>query len=133
MKILKKTTGVNTKLSSLNEGFTRVKAFIAIAEDEPTIGKANASKVTIDQLLNKKVPSNIVCALEGRGKRKETIFSKEVVFTKADESPSKTVPEITSNSESKCDNQEPLPPFPKLSWAEPISTSADVIPPADLT
>ncbi|GKA10042.1 hypothetical protein Tco_0689475 [Tanacetum coccineum] len=51
------------------------------------------------------------------GKKKETISSKEVVFTKVDEYPSETVPEITSDSESECDNQEPLPPLHKLSRA----------------
>ncbi|GKG05813.1 hypothetical protein Tco_0325899, partial [Tanacetum coccineum] len=90
-----------------------------VSDLKKVIEKWTSSKVTLDQLLTKQVPGNIVCALGGRGKRKETISSKEVVFTKADESPSKTVPEITSNSESECDNQEPLPPFPKLSWAEP--------------
>ncbi|GJZ44140.1 hypothetical protein Tco_0591395 [Tanacetum coccineum] len=68
---------------------------------------------------------NIVRALGGRGKRKDEISPKEVVFTKAYESPSKTAPEITFDSESECDNQEPLPPLPKLSGAEPISTSND--------
>ncbi|GJS16816.1 hypothetical protein Tco_0411288 [Tanacetum coccineum] len=42
-------------------------------------------KVTLDQLLTKQVPGNIVPALGGRGKRKKTISSKEVVFTKADD------------------------------------------------
>ncbi|GKG08177.1 hypothetical protein Tco_0334009, partial [Tanacetum coccineum] len=48
-------------------------------------------------------------------------------------SPTKTIPKITYDSESKCENQEPLPPLPKLSGAEPIGTSTDVIPPIDLT
>nr|GEX90998.1 putative ribonuclease H-like domain-containing protein [Tanacetum cinerariifolium] len=43
-----------------------------------------------------------------------------------DESPSETVFEITSDSESKCDNQEPLHVLPKLLGAEPIGTSTDV-------
>ncbi|GKC69548.1 hypothetical protein Tco_1115431 [Tanacetum coccineum] len=68
-----------------------------------------------------------------KGKRKETISLKKVMFTKADESPSKTAIEIASDSESKCNVQEPLPPLPKLSRAEPIGTSADVITLADLT
>ncbi|GJS29664.1 hypothetical protein Tco_0490284 [Tanacetum coccineum] len=36
-------------LSSEDEGVTKVKAFIAIAEDEPTVGKANTRKRTINQ------------------------------------------------------------------------------------
>ncbi|GKF63842.1 hypothetical protein Tco_0187290 [Tanacetum coccineum] len=75
-------------------------------------------------MLTEQVLGNIVCALGGRGKRKETISSKEVLFTKADESPYETAPEITSDSESECDVQEPLPLLPKLSKAEPIAIKA---------
>nr|GEU71816.1 retrovirus-related Pol polyprotein from transposon TNT 1-94 [Tanacetum cinerariifolium] len=78
----------------------KVKAFMAIVEDEPFVGKTDA---------------------------------RSVVFTKADESPSETAPEITSDSEFECDNQEPLSPLPKLSRAEPTGTSTDVISPVDLT
>ncbi|GKA30423.1 hypothetical protein Tco_0716728 [Tanacetum coccineum] len=66
-------------------------------------------------------------------KKKETISSKEIMFTKEENSPSKTVPKVTFDTEFECYNQEPLPPLPKLSGAEPIGTSIDVIPPADLT
>ncbi|GKC09529.1 hypothetical protein Tco_1001139 [Tanacetum coccineum] len=52
---------------------------------------------------------------------------KKVMFTKADESPLETNPEITSYSESECENQEPLPPLPKLSRDKPIGTSTDVV------
>ncbi|GJZ33602.1 hypothetical protein Tco_0579038 [Tanacetum coccineum] len=93
-------------LSSEDEGVTRVKAFMAIAEDELAVGKTDArygqwvkitmkqtsSKVTLDQLLTEQVLRNIIRALGGR---------------------------------------EPLPSLPKLSGAEPIGTSNDVIPPAD--
>ncbi|GJV59127.1 retrovirus-related pol polyprotein from transposon TNT 1-94 [Tanacetum coccineum] len=51
---------------------------------------------------------------------------------KAEESPSETICEITSDSESECDNQEPLPPLPRLSGTKPIGTSTNVIPPSDL-
>ncbi|GJR69562.1 hypothetical protein Tco_0015627 [Tanacetum coccineum] len=81
----------------------------------------------------KSLPGNIVRALGGRGKRKDTISPKEVVFTKIDESPSETAPVICSDSESEYDNQEPLPPLPKLLGAEPTGTSIDVISLADLT
>ncbi|GJY37221.1 hypothetical protein Tco_0422599 [Tanacetum coccineum] len=43
------------------------------------------------------------------------------------------VPEITSDSDSESNNQEPLPPLPKLLGAEPSVTSKDVISLADLT
>nr|GEW31959.1 hypothetical protein [Tanacetum cinerariifolium] len=67
-----------------------------------------------------------------KGKRKKIISLKEVVFTKADESPSETAPEITSDPKFECDVQE-MPHLPKLSRAEPIGTSADVITLDDLT
>nr|GFA55049.1 hypothetical protein [Tanacetum cinerariifolium] len=72
-------------------------------------------------------------ALGGKGRRKEKISSKEFVFTKADESSSVLVPEITSDSESECDSQEPLPPLPKLIGAAPSSTSESIISFFDLT
>nr|GEY13016.1 hypothetical protein [Tanacetum cinerariifolium] len=84
-------------------------------------------KVTLDQLLTEQVPGNIVRALGGRGKKKDYIFSNEILFSKTIESPFKTVPEITFDSESECNNLEPLPPLPKLIEAEPIDTSANVI------
>ncbi|GKB62114.1 retrovirus-related pol polyprotein from transposon TNT 1-94, partial [Tanacetum coccineum] len=59
--------------------------------------------------------------------------SKEVVFTKADESSSTLAPEITSYSKSECDSQEPLPPLPKLIGAAPSGTSESLISLSDLT
>ncbi|GJY74866.1 hypothetical protein Tco_0479297 [Tanacetum coccineum] len=66
-------------------------------------------------------------------RRKEKISTKEAVFTKGDESLSMPAPEITSDSESECDTQEPLPSFPKLIGAEPTNTSNSLISLADLT
>ncbi|GJV93422.1 retrovirus-related pol polyprotein from transposon TNT 1-94 [Tanacetum coccineum] len=83
-------------VSSEDEGVTKVKAFMAIAEDEPSVGKADARSGQWVQITMKKVR-----ALGGRGKRKEQISLKEVVFTKADESPTETALEITSDFESK--------------------------------
>nr|GEY35952.1 reverse transcriptase domain-containing protein [Tanacetum cinerariifolium]GEY37264.1 reverse transcriptase domain-containing protein [Tanacetum cinerariifolium] len=67
-----------------------------------------------------------------RCKRKETSSSKEVLFTKSENSSTQNVGEITSNTKSDYDNPKPLPPLPKLSRAEPLSTSKDVIPYATL-
>ncbi|GKC69673.1 hypothetical protein Tco_1115556, partial [Tanacetum coccineum] len=86
------------------------------------IEKWTSSKVTLDQLLTKQIPGNIVRALSGRGKRKEQISSKEVLFTKVNESPTESASKITSNSESECNIQESLPPLPKLLGAEPTGT-----------
>ncbi|GJS59219.1 retrovirus-related pol polyprotein from transposon TNT 1-94 [Tanacetum coccineum] len=52
-------------------------------------------------------------------RRKEKISSKEVVFTKADESSYVLAPEITSDLESECDSHKPLPPLPKLIGSSP--------------
>ncbi|GKB95119.1 hypothetical protein Tco_0981256 [Tanacetum coccineum] len=97
------------------------------------IEKWISSKVTIDQLLTKQVPGNIVHALGGRGKRNYIISSKEVLFSKVVESPYETLPESTYNSKSECGNLESLPPLPKLTGADPIGTSADVLTLTDLT
>ncbi|GKD88330.1 hypothetical protein Tco_1363837, partial [Tanacetum coccineum] len=78
-------------------------------------------------------PRNIVKALGGKGRRKEKISSKEVVFTKANESSSTLAPEITSDSESECDSQEPLPPLLKLIGAAPSGTLERLISLSDLT
>ncbi|GJS75937.1 retrovirus-related pol polyprotein from transposon TNT 1-94 [Tanacetum coccineum] len=90
-------------------------------------------KVTLDQLLSEQVPGNIVKALSRKGRRKEKISSKEVVFTKADGSSSVLAPEITSDSESECDSQESLPPLPKLIGAAPSGTLDSLISLSDLT
>ncbi|GKE66457.1 hypothetical protein Tco_1520618 [Tanacetum coccineum] len=104
-----------------------------VSDLKKVIKKWTSSKVTLDKLFTEQVLSNIVYALGGREKRKETMSLKKVVFTKADESPLETNPQITSYSEFECENQEPLPPLPKLSGDKPIGTSTDVIPAADLT
>ncbi|GJV11925.1 hypothetical protein Tco_1353466 [Tanacetum coccineum] len=114
------------KRSGRDEVTTKVKAFMAIAEEEPSVGKADARSGQWVEITMKK-------ALGGRGKRKEKISSKEVIFTKADESSSVPTPDITSDSESECDTQEPLPSLPKLIGAEPTGTSNSLISLADLT
>ncbi|GKC59812.1 hypothetical protein Tco_1087410, partial [Tanacetum coccineum] len=104
-----------------------------ISNLKKVIEKWTCSKVTLDQLLSEQIPGNIVKALGGKGKRKEKISSKEVIFTKADESSSVPIPKITSDFESECDTQEPMPPLSKLIGAEPTGTSNNLISLADLT
>ncbi|GJX06047.1 retrovirus-related pol polyprotein from transposon TNT 1-94 [Tanacetum coccineum] len=179
-------------VSSDDEGSTKIRAFMAIIEDEPSVGKVDArsgqwvnitmkkvhrilsmtdgderkhvldythvdlhyvedqrknlvSKFNLlkhevirinlkneslkDEIIDlKKVIEKWTCS-----KRKEKISSKEVVFTKADESSSMLAHEITSNSESECDSQEPLPPLPKLIRAAPSGTLESLISLSDLT
>ncbi|GKE71097.1 hypothetical protein Tco_1529169, partial [Tanacetum coccineum] len=104
-----------------------------IIDLKKVIEKWTCSKVTLDQLLSKQVPGNIVKALGGKGKSKEKISSKEVIFTKGDESSYVLAPEITSDSESECDSQEPLPPLPKLIGAAPSGTLESLISLSNLT
>nr|GEW36676.1 hypothetical protein [Tanacetum cinerariifolium] len=86
-------------VSSKDERTTKIKAFMVIVDDGPSIGKVDARS--------------------------------EVIFTKADESSSMSIPEITS--ESECETREPLPPLPKLIGAKPAGTSNTLISLADLT
>ncbi|GJY30123.1 retrovirus-related pol polyprotein from transposon TNT 1-94, partial [Tanacetum coccineum] len=132
---LKNTVSINC---SLQNEVIRVNLENESLKDEiidlkKVIEKWTCSKVTLDQLLSEQVPGNIVKALGGKGRRKEKISSKEVVFTKADESSSVLAPEITSDSESECDSQEPLPPLPKLIGAAPSGTLESLISLSDLT
>ncbi|GKD51362.1 hypothetical protein Tco_1280338 [Tanacetum coccineum] len=125
------TKGKSEKGKKHKEKSEKIRAFMAIAEDEPSVGKANArSGQWVDITMKKQVPGNIVKALGEKDRKKEKISSKEVVFTKADESSSTLVPEITSDSESECDSQEPLP---KLIGAAPSGTSESLISLSGLT
>nr|GEW46810.1 hypothetical protein [Tanacetum cinerariifolium] len=96
-----------------DEGVTKVKAYMAIVEDELSVGKADA--------------------LGGKCKRKEKISLKEVIFMKDDESSSVSVPDNTFDSVSECLNQEPLPSFSKPIEAKPTHTSKSLMSSADLT
>ncbi|GJV12035.1 hypothetical protein Tco_1353576 [Tanacetum coccineum] len=113
-------------VSSDDERVTKIKAFMAIVEDELSVGKADARSGQWVEITMKK-------DLGGKGKRKEKISSKEVIFTKADESSFVPIPEITSDFESECDTQEPMPPLSKLIGSEPTGTSNSLISLADLT
>ncbi|GJS33583.1 retrovirus-related pol polyprotein from transposon TNT 1-94 [Tanacetum coccineum] len=159
-------------LSSEDEGVTKVKAFMDIAENEPAMGKTYArsgqwvniamkkvhrllsmndgderkhvldytnvdlhyvedqrkhllSKLNLDNESLRDDVSDLKKAIEKwtssrRGKKKEAISLKEIVFTKGDNSSSKTSPDVNSNTESVDDNQEHLPSLLKLSRAKPI-------------
>ncbi|GJT31949.1 hypothetical protein Tco_0922368 [Tanacetum coccineum] len=182
-------------VSSEDEGTTRIRAFMAIAEDEPSVGKADARsgqwvditmkkvhkllsmtdgderKHVLDythvdlhyvedqrknllnkfnllkqelslhksELCNLKNNVSINCSLqyevirEEKVGEKENNFLKEVVCTKADEYLYEPAPEITSESETDCDTEEPLPTLPKLIRAEPSGTSNSLISLSELT
>ncbi|GJR07999.1 retrovirus-related pol polyprotein from transposon TNT 1-94 [Tanacetum coccineum] len=112
-----------SKFNSLNQELSLYKSELADLKNGKALNcslQNTSSKVILDQLLTEQVPGNIVRALEGRGKKKDTVSSKEVLFSKEFESSSKTVPEVTSDSESECENLEPLPHLPKLTKVEHI-------------
>ncbi|GKD39588.1 hypothetical protein Tco_1259795 [Tanacetum coccineum] len=98
-------------VSSEDEGITKFKAFVAIAEDEPSVGKSDARSVNLEneslkdeisdlkKVISKQIHGNIIKSLRGKDRRKENNSSKEVLFTKADVSTSESSPRITSDSE----------------------------------
>ncbi|GJZ19951.1 retrovirus-related pol polyprotein from transposon TNT 1-94 [Tanacetum coccineum] len=140
-----------------DEGVTKVKAFMAIDEDEPVVGKGDARSGQWVEITMKKVQRLLSITSDEERKhvldytyvvihyvedQMKNLLSKFnslnqelslLLFSKATESPSETVLELISDSESECDNQEPLPPLPKLLGAEPSDTSNDVISLDDLT
>nr|GEX96703.1 reverse transcriptase domain-containing protein [Tanacetum cinerariifolium] len=67
-----------------------------------------------------------------REEKRENLLERSY-FTKADESSSMPIPEITSDSESDCKTQEPHSPLPKLIGAELADTSNSLISLANLT
>ncbi|GJR69811.1 retrovirus-related pol polyprotein from transposon TNT 1-94 [Tanacetum coccineum] len=92
-------------LSSEDEGTTRIRDFMAIAEDEPSVGKADA----------------------------RSCQWVDITMKKADVSTFESAPMITSDSEDDSDIQEPLPPLPKLTRADPSGASKSLISLSDLT
>ncbi|GJY14861.1 retrovirus-related pol polyprotein from transposon TNT 1-94 [Tanacetum coccineum] len=141
-------------VSSDDEGVTKVEAFMAIAEDEPYVGKADVRKHVLDythvdlhyvedqrkNLLSKfnsfkqelsSYNDSLMDEVSDLKKVTEKWTSSkgtldQLLNEQVTESTSKTVPKITNDFESECDNLEPLPPLLKLIGAEPIGTSADV-------
>nr|GEW00095.1 RNA-directed DNA polymerase, eukaryota [Tanacetum cinerariifolium] len=131
-------------LSLEDDGTTTVKAFMAIAEDDPILNLDNESlkgEVThlkkvfekwtfdtfsLDQLLNEQVRGNVFRALGERGKRKDTNSLRDVVFIKAKDSPIKNSPECAFDTESLNDNHDHVPPLPKLSRGDPFGTPKGV-------
>ncbi|GJS95755.1 hypothetical protein Tco_0802723 [Tanacetum coccineum] len=132
---LKNTVSIN---SSIQNEVIRVNLENEYLKDEiselkKVIEKWTCSKVTLDQLLSEQILGNTVKALRGKGRRKENNRSKEVLFTKADVSTSESAHMITSDSEDDSDIQEPLPPLPKLTRADPSGASNNLISLSDLT
>ncbi|GJV77159.1 hypothetical protein Tco_1508743 [Tanacetum coccineum] len=132
---LKNTVSINCSLQNevIRVNLENESLKDEISDLKKVIDKWTCSKVTLDQLLSEKIPGNIVKALGGTSRRKENKSSKEVLFSKADVSTSESAPIITSDYEDDSDNQEPLPPLPKLTGADPSGASKSLISLSDLT
>ncbi|GJX79846.1 retrovirus-related pol polyprotein from transposon TNT 1-94 [Tanacetum coccineum] len=89
-----------------DEGITKIRKFVAIAKDEPSVGKANARSGQWVDITMKNI--HRLLSMTDGDERKH-----------ADESSSMSIPKITSDSESEYETQEPLPPLPKLIGAAP--------------
>ncbi|GJY37744.1 hypothetical protein Tco_0424108 [Tanacetum coccineum] len=98
---------------------------VAWAHLEKKQTRLRANTKTLEDLCSQSLET-------ARGKQKEIVSLKDVVFTKGENSPSGTSHEVTSDTKSVNDNHKPLPHLPKLSRVEPIGTSKDVIPFDDL-
>nr|GEU87733.1 hypothetical protein [Tanacetum cinerariifolium] len=138
------------KFKRQDGGTTKFKAFMAIVDDEPLVGKddARSDYTHVDLQYVEDRRNNIVnklnalkqdlalykseLSLRGKGRIKENI-SKEVLFTKADVSTFESAHMITSDSEDDSDNQVPFPPLPKLTRVEPFGASKSLISLSDLT
>nr|GEZ15849.1 hypothetical protein [Tanacetum cinerariifolium]GEZ53212.1 hypothetical protein [Tanacetum cinerariifolium] len=131
---LKNTVSINCSLQNevIRVNIEKKSLKDEIPDLKKVIEKWTCSKVTLDQLLSEKIPGNIVKALRGKGRRKES-NSKGVLFTKADVSTSESAHMITSDLEDDSDNHVPLPPLPKLTEAEPSGGSKSLISLSDLT
>nr|GEY24383.1 hypothetical protein [Tanacetum cinerariifolium] len=133
------------KILQEDEGVTKVKAFMAIVEDEPFFGKGDAKLGQWVEITMKKV--HRLLSMTNDDERKHALdythvnlhyvedlrknflskfnsLNQELLSSK---SLSETVLEITSDFESECDNMESLPPFPKLTRVKPSGTSIDVL------
>nr|GEW01287.1 retrovirus-related Pol polyprotein from transposon TNT 1-94 [Tanacetum cinerariifolium] len=88
-------------VSLKDEGTTKFKAFMAIAEDEPSVRKGDTRSSQWVEITIKKQCQT----LGGKGKRKENNSQKEVLFTMADVSTSESAYMITSDSEDDCGDQ----------------------------
>ncbi|GKA29225.1 hypothetical protein Tco_0715470 [Tanacetum coccineum] len=86
---------------------------MAIFENDSSVGKSNDRSGHSEQILG-----NIVYALGGKPKRKDKQATKDIVFLRL-----KTyllgLSQVYLSLESVNDNQEPLPPLPKLHDVEP--------------
>ncbi|GKA38186.1 retrovirus-related pol polyprotein from transposon TNT 1-94 [Tanacetum coccineum] len=140
-------------VSSKDEGTTRIRAFMAIAKDEPSVGKADArsedqrkNMVNKYNLLKQELSlhkfelsnlKNIIpinCSFQNKVNLENESLKDEISdLKKAYVSTSESALMITSDSEDDSDNQEPLPPLPKLTRVDLFGASKSLISLSDLT
>nr|GEY71194.1 hypothetical protein [Tanacetum cinerariifolium] len=94
-------------------------------------GKYNRLKAEM-AILTKRI-DDLTKGKSEKGKNEKGKSRKEVIFTKADESSSMLIPEITSDSKSECETQEPLSLLPKPIGPTLAGTSNSLMSMANLT
>ncbi|GJT97522.1 retrovirus-related pol polyprotein from transposon TNT 1-94 [Tanacetum coccineum] len=148
-------------VSSDDERSTKIRAFMEIAKDEPSVGNADArSGQWADITMKKDQRKNLVNKFNllkqeislhksELSNLKNTVsincsLQNEVIRVNLENEPLKDEiidlkrslrngPIITFNSESECDSQEPLPPLPKPIGAAPFCTLKSLISLSDWT
>ncbi|GJS79119.1 retrovirus-related pol polyprotein from transposon TNT 1-94 [Tanacetum coccineum] len=104
-----------------DEGVTKVKAFMAIVEEEPSVGKNDARSGQWVEITMKKV-QRLLSMTDGDDKENKPLRSHLRLALKS-------LPDLSLS----VNIQEPLPHLPKLLGAEPNDSSKDDISLADLT
>ncbi|GJV40002.1 hypothetical protein Tco_1418442 [Tanacetum coccineum] len=131
-------------MSSIDEGVTKVKAFMAIVEEEPSVEKGNARsgqwvKITIKKIARLNlVNESLKDEISDLKKVIEKWTSSKVTLDQvlSEQVPGNIVYALGGRGKRK-DNtslkEEPLPPLLKLSEVVPNGTSPELISLADLT
>ncbi|GJV06486.1 retrovirus-related pol polyprotein from transposon TNT 1-94 [Tanacetum coccineum] len=121
------------KFNALKQDLAFHKSELSNLKNTVSINYYLQNEVIRTNLENESLKEEISDLKKVTEKRKDNILSKEVVFTKADESSYELTPLITSNTETDVDNQVSLPPLPKLIGAEPVGTPDSLISLSNLT
>nr|GFC33835.1 hypothetical protein [Tanacetum cinerariifolium] len=112
----------NESVSSNDERSTKIRAFMAIVEDEPSIGKVDARFGQLVDITMKNVHK--ILSMTNGDERKHVLDYTHVDLHYVEDQ---------RRNLSECDSQEPLPPLPKLIGVAPSDTSKSLISLFDLT
>ncbi|GJW93368.1 hypothetical protein Tco_0173040 [Tanacetum coccineum] len=115
-------------VSSEDEGITKIRKFMAIAKDEPFVGKADVRSGQWVDIIMKNI-HRLFSMTDGDERKHVLDYTHVDIYYVEDQR--KIL--ITSDSESEYETQEPLPPLPKLIGAAPAGSSDSLFSLADLT